>query len=209
MINGINLIDGLDGLAGGVGLISSLTFGIIGLLLNHSEIFMVSIFLASGCFGFLVYNFHPAKIFMGDTGSLPLGYALANIGIMVSNASGDPVNVLLPGIILCIPIYDTLLALVRRKLNGNPWFIPDRSHFYNLLVDIHGISHRNTVVFIYVMNVIIAVIALIFLYAGIIFKLLSTSCLLAVAAILTVKLRFIIIDKRHLKLSSRKVSVSK
>lgn len=196
MINGINLIDGLDGLSGGIGFICALTFGIIGLLLNHSEIFMVSLFLAAGCLGFLVYNFYPAKIFMGDTGSLPLGYALASIGIIVSNASGFAVDFLLPGIVLCIPIYDTMLAMIRRKLNHKPLFEPDRNHFYNLLMDIHGISHRNTVVLIYAVNVVVSAVVLIFLRLGMIFKLLLVLLLITVAAVLTILLRFITVDKK-------------
>lgn len=207
IINGINLIDGLDGLAAGIGLISSLTFGAIGLFINHPEIFIVSILLALGCFGFLIYNFHPAQIFMGDTGSLPLGYVLASLGIMISNASGHTVDLLLPGIVLCIPIYDFILAMVRRRINNKPLFAPDRSHFYNLLIDIYSIGHRNTVILIYAMCVIVSVIALIFLNSGIIFKLISTLCLVVIAVILTIKLGFVTTRKKSLELSCRKIII--
>lgn len=197
IINGINLIDGLDGLAGGLAVISSLGFGFIGLLLGYPEIFIFSSFLIAGCLGFLTYNFHPAKIFMGDTGSLPLGYILASMGILVSNADKGINSLLLPGFILAVPIYDTLLSMVRRKINGKPIFAPDRSHFYNLLMDVHGVGHRSTVIIIYAINVIFTVVSLLFLYTGISFKILMIMFAGTMIIILSVKFRFVATSKKH------------
>lgn len=157
--NAVNLIDGLDGLAVGVSAIAALTLGIVACLEGLGQIGMLAFILACSSFGFLRYNFYPAKIFMGDTGSLFLGFNLAVLAIMGLTKSTTVISLFLPVIILGIPILDTILAIFRRYYSGKPIFSADKEHLHHRLLDI-GLSHRGTVLAIYGVSLILGLSAI-------------------------------------------------
>ncbi len=161
--NTINLIDGLDGLAAGVSLIGGLTLAIIALETNQPMSAVFALAVVGGTIGFLRYNFNPAKIFMGDGGSLFLGFTLAAISIMGVLKLVTAVTLLLPLLILGVPIFDTTFAIVRRLWNRRPIFSPDRGHLHHRLLSA-GLSHRNAVIMIYGVSLLLAGTALILLH---------------------------------------------
>ncbi len=155
-INAINLIDGLDGLASGISTIYFVTIAIIALITNRigGLDITLSIIMAGATLGFLVYNFPPAKIFMGDTGSQFLGFIIAVISLLgFKNVTFNSLAV--PIIILSIPIFDTLFAILRRFLKGESIGTPDKEHFHHQLLKMK-FSVRTTVVIIYIINIIFA-----------------------------------------------------
>ena len=134
VINAMNLIDGLDGLAGGVALVAVVTTFLISLQRGHPLMVLFSSALAGSILGFLFYNFNPATIFMGDTGSMFLGFVLSTSAIQTNQKSSTAVAVLIPGIALGLPIMDTLLAMARRALRGRPVFQADKEHIHHRLL---------------------------------------------------------------------------
>ncbi len=157
--NTINLIDGLDGLAGGVSLIGALTLAIIALETNQPYPAIIAVAVSGATIGFLRYNFNPARIFMGDGGSLFLGFTLASIAILGVLKLVTAVTLVLPVLILGVPIGDTLFAIIRRLWNHRPIFSPDRGHLHHRLLSA-GLSHRNTVIMIYGFSLALAGLAL-------------------------------------------------
>jgi UDP-GlcNAc:undecaprenyl-phosphate GlcNAc-1-phosphate transferase len=150
-INSVNLFDGLDGLAGGVVSISLIGFSVFFYLQGNNSYTLLSLSLLGAVLGFLGYNFNPARIFMGDNGSTFLGYMLAVLAI---NASSKPyafVLFLVPLMLIGLPVIDTVMAIVRRLLNGKPVFIGDRSHLYDQLVD-RGFTVRRAVSICYALQ---------------------------------------------------------
>jgi len=145
--NAFNLIDGLDGLASGVAGISSLTFFIVSLLLGNSLVAFLSLILSGALFGFLFFNSHPAKVFLGDSGSLFIGFFMASISILELKQIAV-VSFITPILIFFIPISDTLYAIIRRKIKKEPIFQPDKFHLHHRLLSL-GFSHRTTVWIIY------------------------------------------------------------
>lgn len=194
-INALNLIDGLDGLAGGVSLISAIGFYIIGILYPTNYIKLITLSIIGATTGFLFYNWNPAKIFMGDTGSLPMGYLLAAMVILTSNTIGSFGGAVITFVIVLIPIYDTLLSMIRRKINGKSMFAPDRSHFYNLLMDKKGLTHKQTVLFIYLINIILVVLAILLDRIATAPRYIVTILFLIIAFIVTMKADFIKVDE--------------
>ncbi len=160
--NTINLIDGLDGLAAGVSLIGGLTLAIIALETNQPMSAVIALAVVGATIGFLRYNFNPAKIFMGDGGSLFLGFVLAAISILGVLKLVTAVTLLLPLLILGVPIFDTAFAIVRRLWNRRPIFSPDRGHLHHRLLSA-GLSHRNAVIMIYGFSLLLAGTALVLL----------------------------------------------
>lgn len=146
--NAINLIDGLDGLAGGVSAIAATAMGIVALRQGQVDVAMAAMLLVAAIIGFLPYNFHPARTFMGDSGSNFLGFVLACLAIMGTAKGTAVVSLLIPIIILGIPIFDTFFAIVRRISNHKPIFLPDKGHLHHRLMAM-GMSHRRSVVIIY------------------------------------------------------------
>ncbi len=146
--NAINLIDGLDGLAAGISSIASLSIFIISLLASAPEIALIMAALCGACFGFLPYNYNPAKIFMGDTGALFLGFILATMSVSGLFKGSALVSVALPFLVLGLPIYDTLFAIGRRILKRQPIMQPDRGHLHHRLIDM-GLSQRQVVTVLY------------------------------------------------------------
>jgi UDP-GlcNAc:undecaprenyl-phosphate GlcNAc-1-phosphate transferase len=149
--NAVNLIDGLDGLAAGMALIASVTLAIIAWTEGNMAVVYLALILAGATLGFLKYNFHPAQIFMGDTGSMFLGFALASLAIMGLGKSATIISLLIPILILGIPIFDTALAIVRRYLKAKPIFQADKEHLHHQLLAL-GLSHKQTVLVIYGLN---------------------------------------------------------
>ena len=145
--NAINLIDGLDGLAAGVSAIAIGTILVMASLMGSEPVILVSALLLGGVIGFLVFNFHPAKIFMGDSGSLFLGFALATLS-MLGFKQVAVVSFVTPLLIIGVPLSDTFFAIVRRMVNKKPIFAPDKGHLHHCLREL-GYSHRRTVLIIY------------------------------------------------------------
>jgi UDP-GlcNAc:undecaprenyl-phosphate GlcNAc-1-phosphate transferase len=185
VINAMNLIDGLDGLAGGVALVAVLTTFLISLQRAHPLMMLFSGALAGSILGFLFYNFNPATIFMGDTGSMFLGFILATSAIQTNQKSSTAVAVLIPGIALGLPIMDTLLAMGRRALRGRSMFQADKEHIHHRLLA-RGLSHRQTVLVLYGFCVLLGAVALVLTYTN---SLESAILLFVVAALVIVALR--------------------
>ena len=158
--NAVNLIDGLDGLAAGVSAIAAITLGVVAFLETSQAAAMLAFILAASVLGFLRYNFHPAQIFMGDTGSLFLGFNLSVIAIIGLTKSATIISVLLPVVILGIPIADTLFAIVRRYYHGKPIFSADKEHLHHRLLNL-GLTHQKTVLSIYAVSAVLGLSAVI------------------------------------------------
>jgi UDP-GlcNAc:undecaprenyl-phosphate GlcNAc-1-phosphate transferase len=152
VINAMNLIDGLDGLAGGVALVAVATTFAISVERGHPLMILICASVAGAIIGFLFYNFNPASIFMGDTGSMFLGFVLAASALRTHQKSATAVAVLVPAIALGLPILDTLLAMSRRAVRGQPIFQADREHIHHRLLA-KGFSHRQAVLVLYGMCV--------------------------------------------------------
>lgn len=157
--NAINLIDGLDGLAGGVSSIALITMGAISFTTPANDIFVFSMaaILVGSTLGFLKYNFYPAKIFMGDTGALFLGFMIGVLSLL-GFKNVTITALVIPVIILGVPISDTLFAIIRRVVNKQPISVPDKSHLHHCLLNL-GYSHRQTVIIIYAMAAIFGLAA--------------------------------------------------
>lgn len=156
--NAINLIDGLDGLAAGVAAIASATIGLIALHLGNSAVAFVTFVLAGVLLGFLRYNFHPAKLFMGDSGSLVLGFFLATVALPGVQKGSTAVALLVPIVVMAVPIADTLTAIVRRLMNGGGPFTADREHFHHRLIW-RGLDQPRAVLCLYAVSVVCGIAA--------------------------------------------------
>lgn len=173
--NAINLIDGLDGLAGGIATIAALSMAVVGWIYGQYLMASMAIILAGATMGFLRYNFHPAKVFMGDTGSLFLGFNLSVLAIMGVAKSVTFISLAAPVLVLGVPIFDTFFAILRRKMNHKPIFAADKDHLHHRLLGM-GFSHRKTVLIIYAISFFLALSAILITY-------LSTAEAVAVVAI--------------------------
>jgi UDP-GlcNAc:undecaprenyl-phosphate GlcNAc-1-phosphate transferase len=177
--NAVNLIDGLDGLASGVALIVTLTMGLLAGLQGKLGVTAACVALAGSLLGFLRFNFNPARIFLGDSGSMFLGFVLAVASIRASHKGPAAVALLAPLLLLGLPILDTGLAIVRRLWrvafgvrenvherrisrilrNGHHVFLPDREHIHHKLLDL-GLSHRASVLVLYGVTLVLSLDAL-------------------------------------------------
>ncbi|CAD2070759.1 glycosyltransferase family 4 protein [Phocicoccus pinnipedialis] len=159
IINAINLIDGLDGLAAGVSVIALSSIAFIGILQNNIFVMMISVILIGSTLGVLYYNFNPAKLFLGDNGSMLLGYVLGVLSILgFKNVTFF--SILFPIIILGVPFIDITFAAVRRYREGVSLTRADRGHLHHKLQYI-GFSHRESVILIYFMATLFAVATII------------------------------------------------
>ena len=146
--NAVNLIDGLDGLASGVALMATVSILAASLVTGHTELSMITAPFAAALIGFLVFNFNPASIFLGDCGSLTIGFLLGCFGVLWSGDARTWLGILAPIVVLSVPLLDTTLAIARRFLRNQPIFRPDRSHIHHRLLA-RGLSHRRAVIFLY------------------------------------------------------------
>ena len=145
--NAINLIDGLDGLASGVATIALMTIGFIAILQANIFIIMICSVLIGALLGFLCFNFHPAKIFLGDSGALLVGFIVGFLSLLgFKNITF--VSLFFPIVILAVPFIDTLFAMIRRVKKGQRIMQADKSHLHHKLLEL-GYSHRQTVILIY------------------------------------------------------------
>ncbi|MGM9943338.1 MAG: glycosyltransferase family 4 protein [Lysinibacillus sp.] len=158
--NAINLIDGLDGLAAGVSAIALITISGMAMLKGDMFVLSISTILIGSIIGFLKYNFHPAKIFMGDTGALFLGFMIAVLSLS-GFKNVTVLSLIIPIIILGVPISDTFFAIIRRIVNKQPLSAPDKSHLHHCMLRL-GYSHRQTVLIIYAMAASFGLAAFIF-----------------------------------------------
>jgi len=158
--NSVNLIDGLDGLAVGVSTISAAVMLVIALVVSYPNVAIIMAALAGACIGFLPYNFNPAKIFMGDTGSLLLGYLLATVSIIGLFKFYAVISFAAPLLVLALPLIDTSFAFFRRLFKGQNPMSPDRGHFHHRLIDM-GLSQKQAVIILYVVSGFLGLIAVV------------------------------------------------
>ncbi len=181
--NAVNLIDGLDGLAAGVSTIGLATIGFMAMLKGDVFVMSIALILIVSTIGFLYFNFHPAKIFMGDTGALFLGYMIAVLS-MLGFKNVTMISLIIPLIILGVPISDTFFAIIRRIVNKSPLHAPDKSHLHHCLLRI-GFTHKQTVIIIYA-------IAAMFSMAAIIFSMSTVWGAMIVVAVLLIAIEWFI-----------------
>jgi len=169
VINAVNLVDGLDGLAGGTSCIAALTLAAVvwieislngGATRGQWDAIALALILAAAILGFLRYNFYPAKIFLGDSGSMYLGFSVAVLAVMGLAKSATFISVIIPVVILGIPFLDTTLAIVRRYYGHRPIFQADKGHLHHRLIEL-GLSHRRAVLCLYGVNIVLALSAII------------------------------------------------
>lgn len=158
-MNIVNFIDGMDGLAAGVCAISSITFAIIAISLGRYDMGILAAVVAGATIGFLWHNFHPASIFMGDSGSLLLGFLMAAISLQGFLKGVATIALLIPLLVLGIPIFDTGFAILRRVKNRRPIYAADRGHLHHRFSNL-GYSQRQTVVILYSWSALMSLLAL-------------------------------------------------
>jgi UDP-GlcNAc:undecaprenyl-phosphate GlcNAc-1-phosphate transferase len=195
--NAFNLLDNMDGLSAGIAIIAAAIFLVM--TAAQAQIFSAMIFalLAGAILGFLLHNFYPAKIFMGDTGSLFLGYMLASLSITSSYVVPTSVNllpVLTPLLILSMPIFDTLSVMFIRYKESRPLFIGDRRHFSHRLVEL-GMSQRGAVIFIYLVALSIGVAAALLPYLPLWGQILVLLQTVAIYTMITILMH--VAERRH------------
>lgn len=159
LTNTVNLIDGLDGLAAGVSGLAAITIFLVAMEQHFFMITILTAGLAGAAFGFLFYNTNPARIFMGDSGSLFLGFMLAAISIIGVMKSAATVALIVPILALGIPILDTTFAILRRYLGGQPIFKPDKGHLHHRLLSL-GFTQRQAVFLMYVISAVLGLSAI-------------------------------------------------
>jgi UDP-GlcNAc:undecaprenyl-phosphate GlcNAc-1-phosphate transferase len=161
VVNAVNLIDGLDGLAGGVSTIALSAFLLLGVLDGDASTVLLGAALVGAVLGFLKYNFYPARIFMGDVGSLSVGFLLGFLAVHMTQHSGSTISPMVPFIILGLPILDTLRVMQRRLRKRLSPFLPDQNHVHHQFLNL-GFAHRFTVLILYSMTLFWACFAVIF-----------------------------------------------
>ncbi|WP_102026483.1 glycosyltransferase family 4 protein [Salirhabdus sp. Marseille-P4669] len=159
--NAINLIDGLDGLAAGVSSIALTSILVMAILDYRAAVVYICIVLIGSNLGFLIHNFYPAKIFMGDSGSLFLGYSISVVSMLGLFKNVALFSFIIPIIILAIPIFDTAFAILRRARTGHGIMEPDKKHLHYQLLNA-GLSHRGAVLVIYAFSAVFGLLAILF-----------------------------------------------
>ena len=208
--NAVNLIDGLDGLAIGVSSISALTMLAIAILVAEPQVAVIMAALVGACIGFMPYNMNPAKIFMGDTGSTFLGYILACITIQGLFKFYAVISFVVPFLILGLPIFDTMFAIIRRISHGQNPMAPDRSHVHHRLIDM-GLNQKQAVAVLYVISAILGLSAVVLATSG---EIKAILCLLALIIVCLIAVRVIFLphmsdeEKKHWKEHSLRQELS-
>jgi UDP-GlcNAc:undecaprenyl-phosphate GlcNAc-1-phosphate transferase len=148
IMNMVNFLDGLDGLAAGICGISGATFAVIALSLGKPEAAVLSAIIAGSCLGFLRHNFYPARIFMGDSGALLMGFLLATVSIQGLLKTAATVALFFPLFALAVPIFDTSFVLLRRLKHREPLYLPDQAHLHHRFLR-RGFTQRRAVLYLY------------------------------------------------------------
>jgi len=182
--NAFNLIDGLDGLAGGSALFSTMVVFGVAVFSHSSLVSLLSIALAGAILGFLRFNFNPATIFLGDCGSLFIGFMLSALALQGAEKSPTIVAVAIPVVSFGLPILETVLSVLRRLIGGRPVFTADREHIHHKLLE-RGMSHRQVVIVLYAVSALFALLSLFLLWPtgstlGLILAVLGTGVWLGV-----------------------------
>ena len=159
IMNMVNFTDGLDGLAAGVGAIAALTFGVIALSLGKPDPAILSAIVFGATIGFLRHNFYPARIFMGDSGALLLGFVLATVSIQGLLKTASVFSLFFPLLVLAVPILDTSFVFAKRLKHGRPLYEADRTHLHHRFLNI-GFSQRRAAVTMYAWFAALAAAAL-------------------------------------------------
>lgn len=162
-VNTVNLIDGLDGLAAGIATIASIAIALLAFQMGQWVAAAAMVAMTGACLAFLQYNFNPAKIFMGDTGSMFLGYIISAVSVMGSMKTVATAVLIVPLLALTVPITDTLLAIVRRKSSGVPIFSPDKNHLHHRLLA-KGLNQKQVVLVMYALTAFFSCTALIVIH---------------------------------------------
>lgn len=164
--NTLNFIDGLDGLAAGISAIAAFTMMLVNISLNQTNPVLITALLAGASIGFLPHNFNPAKIFMGDTGAMFLGYMLAAVAIDGAVKSATVMALIVPILALGLPIFDTAFAIVRRLVNGRPVMEADKGHLHHRLIGI-GLTQKQAVLYMYLVSILLGACSVILAKVGI------------------------------------------
>jgi UDP-GlcNAc:undecaprenyl-phosphate GlcNAc-1-phosphate transferase len=160
LMNAINFLDGLDGLLAGVAAISGLFLFVISVMHANPVVALVALALAGSALGFLPFNFNPARIFLGDAGSLFIGYVFATVSIIGASKYAIAVSIVVPVLLLALPILDTAAAIVRRATAGKRITEADRGHFHHQLIFRFGLNVRQAVLLIYAVCFVLGAVAL-------------------------------------------------
>jgi UDP-GlcNAc:undecaprenyl-phosphate GlcNAc-1-phosphate transferase len=161
--NAFNLIDGLDGLAAGSALFSTLVVFVVALLSQSPLVALMAIALSGAILGFLRFNFNPATIFLGDCGSLFIGFLLSALALEGTQKAPTIIAVAIPVVSFGLPILETLLSILRRLISGRPVFTADREHIHHKLLEL-GMSHRQVVIVLYAVSALFAMLSLFLLW---------------------------------------------
>lgn len=182
LTNMINFIDGMDGLAAGISGISLTTFAILAASLDRAVPAVIAASMAGAAIGFLAHNFHPARIFMGDAGSLLLGFVIAGVAVSGVMKTTAAVAIGLPMLVVAIPILDTSFVVLKRLKHGLPIYSADRSHFHHRFFTI-GFGQRRTVLVMYAWCLLMGAVAIVisFRFGGIVGVVLAGVAALAAA----------------------------
>lgn len=175
--NAVNIIDGLDGLATGVSAIMAVSLVFLAVRQGEISIAIICISLMGACFGFLPFNFNPAKIFMGDTGALFLGFILSTVSIQGVFKSYAVISFAVPVLILGLPLFDTSFAIVRRLFTGKGIMTADRGHLHHRLIDM-GFSQKQTVFILYAISGVLGITAVVLAESGALRAILLLVCVL-------------------------------
>lgn len=206
-VNCMNLIDGLDGLAAGISSIYFLTIGIIATIQGTYGLdYIITFILLGSTLGFLVHNFHPAKIFMGDSGSLFLGFIISVIALL-GFKNVTMTSLIIPLLILAIPILDTLFAIIRRTLKGEKISAPDKSHIHHQLLN-RKFSHTATVLIIYTINILFAFASIVYVLKDQLLGYVVYGILLIIVLVFVLTTD-VLFDKKDLKEKIKKKSIKK
>ena len=163
IINAFNLIDGMDGLSSGITLFSSLTLAMLSIANGSLPTALVALALAGAVTGFLIYNFNPARIFMGDSGSMFIGYVLAIMSLRGQSKTHAIVSILVPIIAMGLPILDTTLAFLRRILRHQSIFSADKQHIHHFLLSL-GFDQRKTVLILYSISILFTILSMVMIF---------------------------------------------
>lgn len=171
LTNAFNLVDGLDGLSAGTGAICAITLFVVSLIRPDADLLgsyaaIVTIALAGAALGFLPFNFNPAKIFMGESGSAFLGFTLAMVSMQGTLKSYTALSIFIPVVAFGLPLLDAILAFFRRSLKGKPFYKGDRQHIHHKLTDDLGFSQKTTVLILYAASIILGIMSIIMARTG-------------------------------------------